>query len=40
MVRYMAMEKTADVESIKGFDLESYTFDEKMSNEKSFYFIR
>ena len=40
MVRYMAMEKSADVESIKGFDLESYTFDEKMSNEKSFYFIR
>ncbi|MBK7880998.1 MAG: peroxide stress protein YaaA [Saprospiraceae bacterium] len=40
MVRYMAQNKCADLECIKGFDLESYTFEEKMSEGNSLYFIR
>ncbi len=40
MVRFMAQHKIADVDQLKAFDFEQYRFEDKLSSENDYYFIR
>jgi cytoplasmic iron level regulating protein YaaA (DUF328/UPF0246 family) len=40
MARYIIKNKITEPESIKGFDYEGYYFDEQMSNDREFWFVR
>lgn len=40
VVRYVTQGKINNLEDIKNFDLEKYTFDSKLSSEKEWYFVR
>jgi uncharacterized protein len=40
MAQYLIKNRVEDIESIKGFDLEGYYFEEKMSNDNEFWFVR
>lgn len=40
MARYMALSNCLNTESLKGFNLEQYSFEEKLSNEAEWYFVR
>ncbi len=40
MIRFMAIEKINNVESLKQFNLENYHYDSSLSNNHEFYFIR
>ncbi|MBK6545667.1 MAG: peroxide stress protein YaaA [Saprospiraceae bacterium] len=40
MVRYMALENCKNLDDLKGFNLEGYHFETKLSNETDWYFIR
>ena len=40
MARYIVKNKVSDIESLKGFNYENYYFDESLSNENEFIFVR